>query len=145
MGSERCIRDRYLKGLDIEEINDLALQVIRVLEDRFKVCSRYRNRVKKAVTAAKKAGKESIEWTAPFGFEVVHRKYKLKPRSDEVWSGEKEIYPQAWRPTEPSWKDLKTSTPAVFVHSMDAALIHGVLAYGAITIEGSLELSLIHI
>ena len=130
---------QYLKGLDIEEINDLALQVIRVLEDRFKVCSRYRNRVKKAVTAAKKAGKESIEWTAPFGFEVVHRKYKLKPRSDEVWSGEKEIYPQAWRPTEPSWKDLKTSTPAVFVHSMDAALIHGVLAYGAIEIEGSLE------
>jgi len=130
---------QYLQGLDIEEVNDLALQVIRVLEDRFKVCSRYRSRVKKAVTTAKKAGKESIEWTAPFGFNVVHRKYKLKPRTDAVWSGEDWIYPQAWQPTEPSWQKLQTSTPAVLVHSMDAALIHGVLAYGAITIEGSLE------
>ena len=29
---------QYLQGLDIEEINDLALEVIRVLEGRFKVC-----------------------------------------------------------------------------------------------------------
>ena len=130
---------QYLQGLDIEEVNDLALEVIRVLEDKFRVCVDYQNRVKKAVTAAKKAGKESIEWTAPFGFTVVHRKYKLKPRTDAVWSGDEWIYPQAWRPTEPSWQKLQTSTPAVLVHSMDAALIHGVLAYGAITIEGSLE------
>ena len=82
---------QYLQGLDIEEINEIALEVIRVLGKRFKVCSRYRNRVKKAVTAAKKAEKESIEWTAPFGFKVVHRKYKLTPRTDEIWSGEKEI------------------------------------------------------
>jgi len=130
---------QYLQGLDIEEINEIALVVIRVLGDRFKVCSRYRNRVGKAVTAAKKLGKESIEWITPFGFKVVHRKYKLKERTDGVWSGEKEIYPRAYRPTEPSWQKLKTSTPAVFVHSLDAALIHGVLAYGAMTIEGSLE------
>jgi hypothetical protein len=130
---------QYLQGLDIEEINEIALEVIRVLGDRFKVCSRYRNRVGKAVTAAKKLGKESIEWITPFGFKVVHRKYKLKERTDGVWSGEKEIYPRAYRPTEPSWQKLKTSTPAVFVHSLDAALIHGVLAYGAMTIEGSLE------
>jgi hypothetical protein len=130
---------QYLQGLDIEEVNDLTLEVIRVLDDRFKVCSHYRSRVKKAVTTAKKVGKESIEWIAPFGFNVVHRKYNLQPRTDAVWSGNEWIHPQAWRPTEPSWQKLKTSTPAVLVHSMDAALIHGVLAYGAITIEGSLE------
>jgi len=130
---------QYLQGLDIEEINDLALEVIRLLEDRFKVCSRYRNRVKKAVTAAKKAGKESIEWTSPFGFKVIHRKYGTEKRDDDVWSGEKWIRPVAYRPTKPSWGELKTSTPAVFVHSMDAALIHGVLGFGAIQVEGSLE------
>ena len=32
-----------------------------------------------------------------------------------------------------------TSTPAVFVHSLDAALIQGVLTFGAITTEGSFE------
>jgi len=130
---------QYLQGLDIEEINNLALEVIRVLEDKFKVCVDYQNRVKKAVTTAKKAGKESIEWTTPFGFKVVHRKYSTEKRDDDVWNGEKWIRPVAYRPTKPNWGELKTSTPAVLVHSMDAALIHGVLAYGAIEIEGSLE------
>jgi len=130
---------QYLKSLDIEEVNKLALEVIRILEDRFKVCSRFQDRVKKAVTAAKEVGKESLEWTSPFGFKVVHRKYKLKERTDAVWSGEKEIFPRAYQPTEPSWKDLQTSTPAVFVHSMDAALIHGVLADGEMSSKGSFE------
>jgi hypothetical protein len=136
---------QYLKGLDIEEINDLAKDVIEVLEKRFSVCVDYQTRVQKAVTAAKRAGKESIEWHTPFGFRVVHRKYKLDERTDEVWGGDRWIYPKAYRPIKPSWEDLQTSTPAIFVHSMDAALIHGVLAYGSMEMEGSLAGEDLHI
>ena len=43
----------------------------------------------------------------------------------------------AYRPTKPSWSELRTSTPAILVHSLDAALIHGVLALGMMTIDSN--------
>ena len=87
------------------------------------------------MTNAKKLGKDCVAYVSPFGFIVVHRKYGTEKRQDEVWSAEKWIQPDAYRPTKPSWAELRTSTPAILVHSLDAALIHGILALGMMTID----------
>jgi hypothetical protein len=126
----------YLWTLDsIEKINDLAGEVIEVLKAEFNACEEYKKRIQKAVSTAKKLGKDCIQYITPFGFHVVHRKYGTAKRDDEVWNGEKWIRPVAYRPTKPSWSELRTSTPAIFVHSLDAALIHGILALGMMTID----------
>ena len=125
----------YLWTLEIEQINDLVEDVIQILEEEFNTCVRYTKRVKKAVTAAKNSGKDCVEYFSPFGFQVVHRKYGKKKRDDDVWSGEKWIRPRAYRPTKPNWSKQRTSTPAILVHSLDAALIHGVLALGNMTVK----------
>jgi DNA-directed RNA polymerase len=81
-----------------------------------------------------KAGrKESIRWLTPSQWEVVQRKHYAKKDQVDIYGGPEvgDVHPRVKIPTNTiDWKKNKTSAPANLVHSMDASVIHMMLAYG---------------
>ena len=65
---------------------------------------------------------EEIEITTP----IVWGKMGFNPDPDRMGSGEKKK--KKWK--EPRQKSIQSAMPAALIHSMDAALIHAVLAFG---------------
>ena len=124
----------YLNTLTVQEVNELTDQVIKLLEDEFETCVKYRKRVEACVEAVKTAGiSQVIRWVTPLFFHMIQRKHEVKSFQSGVWSGSKDVEPQVLQPRDIDWQKNKTSLPANLVHSMDAALIHAVLCFGRFT------------
>jgi len=132
---------QYLWTLEIQEINRLAKRVIKVLEENLDSCVRFRNMVEGVVEKVERSGqREKIEFLTPTRFQMVIRKCaitseKKSPRA-EVWSGEKTVDLKVRKPLHVQWypekgqKSIQKAAPAALVHSMDASLIHGIVAFG---------------
>ena len=121
----------YLNTLTVQEVHELTDQVIKLLEDEFETCVKYRKRVEACVEAVKTAGESDvIRWVTPLSFQMIQRKHQVKSCQSGVWSGSKDVEPQVLQPRDIDWQKNKTSAPANLVHSMDAALIHAVLCSG---------------
>lgn len=133
----------YLWTREIEEINDLAKLVVSVLEKSLDTCVRFRRMVEGVVEQVEKTGsKEQIDFLTPLMFPMVIRKCTItsekKSPQVRVWSGERDVYPKVRKPLHVQWypekgqRAIQSAASAGLVHSMDAALIHGVVAYGRI-------------
>ena len=131
----------YLWTLEIEEINDLAKLVVSVLEKSLDTCVRFRRMVEGVVEQVEQNGsKEQIDFLTPLMFPMVIRKCAItsekKSPQVRVWSGEKDVYLKVRKPLHVQWypekgqRAIQSAASAGLVHSMDAALIHGVVAYG---------------
>jgi hypothetical protein len=135
-------RAKYLWTLEIRGINRLARTVIRVLESEFNTCVKYREIVKDVVESVEKSGQRDwIKFKTPSMFDMVIRKCALTDGDDsprvEVWSGEKNVelvvkmpLGVQWYTEEQGQKSIQSAAPASLVHSMDASLIHLIVALG---------------
>ena len=135
-------RAKYLWTLEIQGLNRLARTVIGILESEFKACVAYRNMVKLVVEKVEKSGqKDRVEFKTPSMFDMVIRKCAFTDGDDspqvEVWSGEKNVDLKVREPLGVQWytdergqKSIQSAAPASLVHSMDATLIHLVVAFG---------------
>ena len=135
-------RAKYLWTLEIHGLNRLARTVIGILESEFKACVAYRNMVKLVVEKVEKSGqKDRVEFKTPSMFDMVIRKCAFTDGDDspqvEVWSGEKNVDLKVKEPLGVQWyaeergqKSIQSAAPASLVHSMDASLIHLIVAFG---------------
>ena len=132
---------QYLWTLEIQEINRLARRVIRILEENFDACVRFRDMVKWVVAEVEKSGqKDKIEFLTPTMFNMVIRKCAVTDEKNspqvEVWNGEKNVDLKVREPLGVQWyseggqKSIQNAAPASLVHSMDASLVHGIVAMG---------------
>ena len=128
-------KTKYLCGLTVAEINDLADRVWNHLNHNFQTCVDYFNEVKRCVRAVRDQHQQNyMAWVTPSWFVVAQRVHTSRRIQRRVWSGEpenKDVEVRIDLPTDTiDWGSNITKTPPNLVHSYDATLIHAVLWAG---------------
>jgi hypothetical protein len=144
---------KSLEGLSPSDIRTLCWSVIGQLNHEYPLCGEYQSKIMDAVDEVKDTGKyDYVEWDTPLGFIAHQRVHKIKSKEDMVYTG-----PEYWEETgkkdkdgkdilkkqggdrevranlaleEINWSRLRTKAPPNFIHSYDAALVHGTLWAG---------------
>ena len=144
---------RSLEGLSPSDIRTLCANVIRQLNGEYPLCGEYQAAIGDAVDEVKDTGKyDYIEWDTPLGFVAHQRVHKIKSKEDLVYTGD--VYYETTGKKKKdgedmlkkqggdrevranlalegiNWSRMRTKAPPNFIHSYDAALVHGTLWSG---------------
>ena len=124
----------YLNTISSKDRWDLAKMVVEKIEQILPTAKDYKNLMKQKAADLIKQGMNEFVWDSSSGFEVHH--YKQKPVSDSkafrpifyLGNGEKARL-QAIEPSTVADKEhLKSGLPPNFIHSIDSAVLHFVVA-----------------
>lgn len=124
----------YLNTISSKDRWDLAKMVVEKIEQILPTAKDYKNLMKQKAADLIKQGMNEFVWDSSSGFEVHH--YKQKPVSDSktfrpifyLGNGEKARL-QAIEPSAVADKErLKSGLPPNFIHSIDSAVLHFVVA-----------------
>ena len=144
---------KSLEGLSPSDIRTLCANVILQLNAEYPLCVEYQVAIRDAVDEVKDTGRYNyVEWDTPLGFIAHQRVHKVNSKENDVYTG-----PEYWEETgkkdedgkdilkkqggdrevranialeEINWSRSRTKVPPNFIHSYDAALVHGTLWAG---------------